>query len=416
MENVKLMDVSSFLNQDIPPFILGAFFSRIIFSTDSKYICTTTSFRQGVKAEFSDFEQYIPKYIEQLNIICAPFSFWSLTKDIPVEMKIEKRSTGVFILNNDLNLNHESFYNKLYTKLVSTCSWILEDGFSESKRMFVSGFMELRGSIDTSGKYISQDYFFESRFELKKARILIDYCSVPVEVLNSNFRELQKQYYTGENQRNTQFRINIYWYMANIGIINEYKAKVYEDNYSPEGKFQRGNFTFYNIYDLRIPKTNQLEERLSFYSGHIYDKSISENDIKSLRNFLKFDSETKTLRNAEIVELVRLFTDDICASCKDKYNILDRTFIHRKTNRPYLEIHHVISLGKNGDLDDENNLVKLCPVCHDCLKKSIGLESEQKEIIKKVLDNSPQVLDFSKHIFDTDNQEIIISKIYENLK
>ena len=97
--------------------------------------------------------------------------------------------------------------------------------------------------------------------------------------------------------------------------------------------------------------------------------------------------------------MVRLLEPDECVCCKNLYNINDRTFTHKRTNRPYFEIHHVISLGNNRELDDENNLVKLCPVCHGCLKRGTGLESDQKELIAHILENSDKALIFCQNMF-----------------
>ena len=118
----------------------------------------------------------------------------------------------------------------------------------------------------------------------------------------------------------------------------------------------------------------------------------------------------------EIVEIVRLFTPDVCACCQEEYNIKDRTFTSRKTNRPYFEIHHVISVGKNIELDVEDNLVKLCPVCHSQIKAGAGLEVDQKENISKMLKHEPKCFEFATHIFDTKDKEKIIENIYKSLK
>lgn len=129
-----------------------------------------------------------------------------------------------------------------------------------------------------------------------------------------------------------------------------------------------------------------------------------------------YDTEIVQLRDPSLAGFVRFYDPDECVACKNLYKLKDRTFTHKKTNKPYFEIHHVISLGNDKELDDENNLVKLCPVCHGCLKRGTGVEAEQKEIIKRILENSPKALNFSKNIFDCDDIDILVDKIYSNLK
>ena len=91
-------------------------------------------------------------------------------------------------------------------------------------------------------------------------------------------------------------------------------------------------------------------------------------------------------------------------------------YTHKNTGRQYFEYHHVISIGKNHELDDENNIVKLCPTCHRIVKRGSAPENEQKEVIKNILINYPNVLNFAKQIYDLENFEEIVHKIWENLK
>ena len=98
-----------------------------------------------------------------------------------------------------------------------------------------------------------------------------------------------------------------------------------------------------------------------------------------------------------------------------KYKIEDRTFTHRRTGRPYFEIHHNIALSNNVELDHEDNLVKLCPVCA-ALKQGVGVEKEQKDLIEQILFNYPNVNDFAENFFDTHDHNTIVDKIYSSLK
>ncbi|MDD7323437.1 MAG: HNH endonuclease, partial [Campylobacter lanienae] len=115
------------------------------------------------------------------------------------------------------------------------------------------------------------------------------------------------------------------------------------------------------------------------------------------------------------VKFMRIYAPDICAACNDIYDIKDRSFITRQ-NRYYTEIHHCISVGKEKELDVLENLVKLCPTCHRALGKGSSSAEYQKELIKRILNSNQQNLEFAKIIFASDNINILVDKIQENLK
>jgi len=398
-------------NKDIPPFVLGAFFSRSIF--DSNYIYTEASSGAGNKPDelaIAKFKSNKNNYLEKLNKASYPF-VWELvnTSDTVFKAKL--------IIENDLNLTKEGFFYKLYFGLVTERSWINSKKLNNEKKSFIRGLFELRGSIDTTATYISQDYFSDGPFELKKYKILADFCNVPYYVLNLNFRNLQKQFYEKINQRNTQFRINSKWYMKHIGMMDDFKVDKFANSHSSKDKIiQVGDISYFDIEEPNYNKTTGVDNKFNFYAQNILQRNLTKEEIKALRETIGYDSKSKQLRDPSLKEFVRLYEPDECVCCKNLYNIKDRTFTHKRTNRPYFEIHHVISLGKDKELDDENNLVKLCPVCHGCLKQGTGLESEQKTLIGRILDNSSKALTFCQNIFDCTDRQSLIDKIFAKLK
>ena len=403
--------VSDFFKNDVPPFVLGAFFSRHILNKESKEIFTQAKFKSSRYGEKLSVKEYKSQYLEEINKESYPFC-WEL------DDTVDTMFSAKLSLVNDLNLSEESFYNKLYSKILGNCPWVLEEDLNSEKKAFIRGFMELRGSIDTKMRLIAQDYFYNSLFEMKRARLLVDYFNLPYYEMNINFRELQREFYTDINKRNTQLRIGAYWYMSKIGMINKYKVNVFSNAYNLSDYSNLGGVIYFDIKDegneVRT-KQSVLDKRLNYYSTNIYGKKLSEQEVKKMRNELGFERSSGSLRSALLVELIRHNTPNECVCCKDLFKIETRTFTHRRTGKPYLEIHHVISLGQNKELDDENNLVKLCPVCHTCLKKGLGIEREQKDLIRKLLKNAPNVLEFAGHVFDTGNFELIVDHIFINL-
>ncbi len=416
---MEVLKVSNFFEKDMPPILLGGFFSRRVFTENNKYIFIYTSYKKSQKIDTKEiaFESYDRDYIEALNHETGQYPYWYTKDKIIDELGVQLSVSGqaFFLLENDLNINNDSFYNKLYAKLVSSCEWIYDEQLNEDKKSFIRGYMELRGSIDTTANYIAQDYFYDSVFEIKKARMLVDYLSIPYNVVNINFRELQHDYYAGIRTRNTQLRLNIWWYMENIGMINGYKAEVFALSRHLSLPDPEKNVYFFYNDDIRRRANNLLDERLNFYSTNVFGKDITEEDIKKMRNELNFEHTTGTIRSRALVEAIKYLTPDECVCCKNKYNIEDRSYINRNTGRYYFEIHHVISIGSNKELDDENNMVKLCPTCHRTLKRGSGTSEEQKELIREIFHNAPQTLDFAEHFFNTKDFETIVDLTYKNL-
>lgn len=99
----------------------------------------------------------------------------------------------VFALDNDLNLTKDNFYNRLNRKIINA-DFVYEIGLTETKKMFIRGFSELRGSLDRNRHLLAMDYVKNSQAETKRVRILIDNMDVPVHVINYNFREFQPDY------------------------------------------------------------------------------------------------------------------------------------------------------------------------------------------------------------------------------
>ncbi|GAA7899661.1 hypothetical protein HpMS212_04760 [Helicobacter pylori] len=105
------------------------------------------------------------------------------------------------------------------------------------------------------------------------------------------------------------------------------------------------------------------------------------------------------------------------------YDIKERSFISlplykitQNSDSYYTEIHHVISLGKDKELDVLANLAKLCPACHRALKKGVSEEGFQKRLIENILNHNKDNLEFAQLRFETDDFPTLINRIYESLK
>lgn len=93
----------------------------------------------------------------------------------------------------------------------------------------------------------------------------------------------------------------------------------------------------------KSPPNEKLLERAAKYNP-----TPERRDVKS----------SVFIRNPWIVELALRQASGICQDCHQP-----APFINRFTNKPFLEVHHIISLAQGGS-DTLDNLIALCPNCH----------------------------------------------------
>ncbi len=368
-----------------------------------------------------DYEESKVQVLNALNTL-SKHPIWRFNQKSVTKIK----GTFVFILENDLHLDGNSFYKKLLNSLMDNDFFNRSHSMTPNQRLFLSGFFESRGSIDTQRNFLTLDYFFHSPLEFKKFHYLIDFFNIPSEALNFNFRELQPEYAQGINQRNAQFRIYLDWYSHHIGLLNPYKARIVEHVFKTT-LVRDGIYGIY--YKLRDqPRTkyhgNSFTERAHFYLKNIYQQDLDDKSIEKLREQLGWMQKIKEFkRDSKIINFYRISTPNVCSACCGDYDIKERSFIslplYQITQNPnsyYTEIHHVISLGKNRELDVLANLAKLCPTCHRALKKGSSEEGFQKRLIRNILNHNKDNLEFAQLRFETDDFPTLINRIYESLK
>ncbi|RVZ83659.1 HNH endonuclease [Helicobacter pylori] len=411
------MLVSHFLNDNIDPFNLGVLLSRFQIKNGCIYgVCSykPSKFIPG-------YEESKAQVLNALNTLSV-HKIWRFNQESVTKIK----GTFVFILENDLQLDENAFYKKLLNSLIDN------DFFNRSNLMnlmtlnqkrFLSGFFESRGSIDTQRNFLTLDYFFHSPLEFNKFHYLIDFFNIPSEALNFNFRELQPEHAQGINQRNAQFRIYLDWYLHHIGLFNPYKARIAEHVF-------KTTLIYDGIYHkLSYPPTtkyhgNGFTERAHFYLKNVYQQDLDRKSIEKLREQLGWIQKSEEFkRDSKIINFYRISTPNVCSACCDDYDIKERSFlslplyqITQKSDSYYTEIHHVISLGKDKELDVLENLAKLCPACHRALKKGSSEEEFQKRLIGKILNRNKDNLEFAQLRFETDDLSTLIDKVYESLK
>ena len=405
---MKRLTVSELLSKkEIKPFLYGAFLNRIMTTKDGTCFYAYTYF-QSSKAVYKDDFNFI-SYADELLANLNHFSgFHNWEKDTAEKTHIELRFYAV----NDLNISATQFYSLLYQKMAK-CEWWTKPDLNDEKKAFIRGFIELRGSVDTTAKLIAQDYFFNNSIELKKAFILTNMMDLPICYANFNPRNLQPQYVSGEKKRNSQFRINLMFYANQIGFINKYKATIFENTYYNRGKKEVDGLFFFDV-DLPKPRDDSAKfvKMLNFFTNNIYKKNLTKDAVQNLRKRLGFNNDIneKTHRNNTIIAIFNEITEDKCAICGCK-----ETFVNKNTGRHHFEIHHVISYKNGKELDNIANLVKLCPTCHDMLRKNASSKEQQQKAIIKILSEHPEVLEFAKSYLQIDDINKLTEAIWEML-
>ncbi|KAA6228993.1 HNH endonuclease [Campylobacter sp. LR286c] len=411
---MQYLKLSDFLNlKEELPFLLGVFFSRYKFSNDLIY--TLSTYRLSKFVQNGDkiiYENSKIEYLNQLNLH-SEIPMWQLNKDKKI-----KHADFVFVLYNDLKLTQEQFFARIYTKILLS-DFVSNHEAIKARKKFIRAFFELRGSVDINHDYFTHDYYFNNINELKRISLFLDNFGMSINLFNINFRYLQKQYLSGVRKRNTQLRINLHWYLSQIGFINgfinKYKANIVK-NALNISYFQVENIFMFNCQSPSINK-NSFNKRIDFYSTRILSNDLTQCEVSKLRKELNFDDDESQIfkRNLNIINIIKFQTPDECAACKHKYNIVDRSFLTRK-DRYYTEIHHFVSVGKNKELDVLENLTKLCPICHRALGVGKASENYQKELIKNILDTNSLNYEFASMIFESKDKDFLIQRVYENLK
>ena len=103
---MKTLDVSDFLKNEQSPFVLGAFFSRYLFSEDNKYIYTYGWYKKSnvIETEIS-YENSFNDYVQIINEESMPNPNWTflndVSPDIPISNKLRRFKSHFYILKNE---------------------------------------------------------------------------------------------------------------------------------------------------------------------------------------------------------------------------------------------------------------------------------------------------------------------------
>lgn len=407
----------------IEPYLHGVLFSRIIET--KKFFIAPISFRIVNKFNKIKDKKVYDDFLNILNSRYKSIGNWvKTTSYFKNDDLINARMPPIcYMIENDSNISKNEFMKLLYFNLINNEN-LSDKNLNQYKKDFIRGFFESKGSIDYNAHYYTTDYYYDTDdfYDLKRVLLLVDYFSIPLNMLNINFRNLQKDYLNGK-KRNTQVRINLYWYIDNIGLSNILRKESIEENINFIKKIKENNvYYFKNTYWTKKHKINDnFRNRIDFYSNNILNlEKINEKEIDILRKELNFENENDEItRDQNEILKVKIMKPDICYGCYDKYDLKDRTFKRKTDNKYYLEIHHNICYSNEKEkLDFYDNMVKLCPICHAALRKNRTFEEIQKNIIKNIINKDQGCKEFAITYFNVedDNENEIINNIFNSLR
>ena len=424
----KLLNVSEFLSGAITPTVLGSFLARTKLTSDNKYIFTYFSFKKSKFFDVSEdeMELYRIKYCDILNKYSGKYPLWKLND---FSLNISHYYQGVFVLKNDLDLNYDSFSEKL-SKKICDLDWLKNKEYEEERKEFIRGFFDPVYSIDGFGR-IACDCNYSSLQDIKKLRILIDSDIIGSENLHFHVRGLESS-----KQKAHQFRLLTSYYFNEIGTYCEYKAQLLQQSQKSfcDGVLVNNNDVF--TLDLRTinrNKSNNTESLKQSYLDFLL-LTLAEHKIASLEDiselFIK-EKDSEPSEKNEIEKRSSILRNIVLNTEPDKCVICGKTHTfptYRKRNNKlvkcqYFECHHMISIGNSKKsisneifLDDINNMVKVCPECHRSLTGRAGvreyIEWQLGEMLKHI---SKEKYEYLSTYFNTTDSDELIKCLYDNL-
>lgn len=133
-----------------------------------------------------------------------------------------------------------------------------------------------------------------------------------------------------------------------------------------------------HLNPIRLEKIKNLELERESLVHKISDKELMLRANQAPKKPGKREAtSTQYQRDEWVAEAALRRANGICQLCE-----LPAPFKKKKTGQPYLEVHHVIWLSKDGD-DTLENTVALCPNCHRKMH-SLNLKSDREKLLEKI--------------------------------
>ncbi len=388
---MKITELLKNINDIKKSFVLGIIYGWTLVDKKNKHIFAYSSYKTGKKInkvfnEKPNFEEYYKKHKTKLKEFLGDEFEIELNSEIKNKFKFANKRIGSgisIIIENDLknenNIDNEiNILNKIEKELI--------ESKKESKKFFLIGLMDSRGSLDFKANFISIDIDKATNPKIVRKK-LSKFNDLVGLIFNYNPRKLQRN----SSKKNDQFRLNLDYFMGNFGLLNPFKIDYYKKVKNEfKEKLIYDNFLFLdkNYLNMKLNKSYLNLKNLQINDLHqkIVDENLSRNVEKSLienyrkENYSFLDTDEEILYSSQnIKNIAKINADFKCELDKNH-----KTFMARKDKKNYVEAHHLIPFSKRKDfktsIDIEQNIVCLCPNCHR--KIHLGLEKDITNMLK----------------------------------
>lgn len=297
------------------------------------------------------------------------------SSDIHIEATSDKYKCEVFFKDFD-RLDSEDVHDraKIYGKIEKS----LLEFSDQSKKYFISGMFNARGSLDFTTGFIAID-IEAKRFPQFVRRKYLAISNLSGAFYNYNPRLLQNS----SNTKNDQLRPKIDLFVSVFGLFLPFKKRYFEKRRNLV-MHKKDDFYFYDYDISRIKDYDgyarglQINKLAVDFSNNL----LTEEDLLAKRVALGLDNDddldTLLHANPNVKETRKKLHNYRC-----EIDPSHRTFVARINNMPFVEGHHLIPFCKRNsfdvNIDIVENIVALCPVCHRQIH--LATDEQRKELL-----------------------------------
>jgi hypothetical protein len=395
---MKFSDILKTENINIQnSFLLGMIYARPILTNNNEKIIAYSSYRYGDRSN-NHFERDIEEYfklhknklisflgdnfkIERNTILRENYSF---------DSGIRIQNGVSIIIDFDLdfpeNIDKDIYIYGLIEK------WLI-DADEKYKKIFLTGAMDARGSLDFTARYISLDIIEKDAVTVK--RKLSRFNDILGAIFNYNPRLTQEQSFP----KNDQFRIPLYYFIGHFGLLTPFKIDYYkaEKKYFQE-KIKDDFFFIDSNFEKLDAKTNISDRNLEIneLAIKLQDENLSEEERKEIierykENNLSLDTDDEIMYSSQnMKELSKRLSEYMC-----EFSQNHKTFTAKSNNKQFIEAHHLIPFSERKKFDVSidviENIVCLCPNCHR--KVHLAIDEERTGLLKPLFEKKKDQLE-----------------------
>lgn len=367
-------DLLANVNNKKYAYILGMIYGWPLYTNDFSHIFAYSSYKTGTRIAELFHDLDMNDYYNLHKQVWI--NFLGINEELVLDNQTiknnyeisggQKIGNGVSIVVEIANGNDVLIDKEIY--VLSQIEKALIDANDESKRFFIVGLMDARGSLDFNHDYVAIDIASRDHPEIVQ-RKLNKFNDLLGTVFNFNPRILQER----ANLKNDQFRIRLRYYMGHFGFINPFKIDYYKKERPDFEEKIIDNFLFTDerFVDMEINTSVFGRNNLSInqFAIDISRKNLTPEEKRLLVNKYRQDNDLLESDDEIIYSSVNIKNQAKAkAGFKCEFDSSHETFTAKVDSNQYVEAHHLIPFSKRKDFENNidviENMVCLCPNCH----------------------------------------------------